>query len=443
MARSSDDKRVPVEVQENDLLEADRYHTDPTYFPDGGLRAWCQVIAGFFVSFATWGISTSFGAFQTYFRTVLLKDATTFQLGWINSIQTAFILMTGGITGKLFDQGYFYQLIVVGATLSFTCFFLVAEATQYWQVLLAQGVGLGLGMGIMFGPTVACYSAYFKKRRDIVISVTAAGGGLGGVIFPIATNNLLGQVGYKWSIRILAFIELFCLCIVLCIARDRLSPATRRYYLAKNNAISPFTIEAWVDVTALRDPVFIFFVLGLSCAFFGIYPPFAFLQSFALQMNASPTVVKYITAILSATGVLGRFSTFIFARTFGPLNTTVLATLCCSVCLYSWQTITSEGSLLAFTIFYGFFAGMVGTFPNFIIPHLTEDITRLGVRIGMCFTTAGTFVLLGIPLSGLTLGSEGTHYANLSNTCGTFLIVGCILLFTCRYFRAGVQPVRI
>lgn len=428
--------------------EKERYHTDPTYFPDGGALAWRQVIVGFFAFFVTWGITTSFGAFQTYFKQVLLPDATTFQLGWINSVQTALILMGAGIAGRLFDNGYFYFLISTGSILSFVSFILIAECKEFYQVLLAQGIGLGLGMGILFSPTVACYSSYFKKRRDIVMSITAAGGGFGGVIFPIATNNLLSQVGFKWSIRIIAFVDLFGLCVILLLARDRLSPATRRHYQAKNNANSLFTWRAWIDSSALKDPVFVLFVFGIAASFFGLYPPFAFLQSFAVHINASATVVKYITPILSSMGVLGRLSTFVFARTIGPLNTTVLATFICSVTLYSWISVTTEGSLIAFTLFYGFFSGLVGTFPPFIIPHLTNDFTRIGVRIGMAFTTVGLFVLISIPLAGMALGTSSnsdsaSHYDRLAIFCASALMGGSLLLATSRYFRAGFKFVKI
>lgn len=431
----------------NEISEKERYHTDPTYFPDGGARAWSQAVVGFFVFFVTWGITTSFGAFQTYFKTILLPHTTTFQLGWINSIQTAFIMMGGAISGRFFDAGYFYYLITIGSILSFVCFILIAECTEYYQFLLAQGVGFGLGMGIMFSPTVACSSSYFKKKRDIVMSISAAGGGFGGVIFPIATNNLLTEVGYKWSIRILAFIDLFGLSVILILARDRFSPETRRKHQAKNNANSMFSWKSWVDPTALKDPVFMFFVFGIGLSFLGLYPPFAFLQSFAVSINASKTTTKYITAILSSMGVLGRFSTFICARTLGPLNTTVFATLMCSICLYSWQSITSEASLIVFTIFYGFFSGLVGAFPPFIIPHLTTDITRLGVRIGMAFTTIGLFLLISIPLGGLTLGSskstDDLNFPHLSIFCGSAIMAGSLLLAVSRYFRAGFDLVSI
>lgn len=425
-----------------------RYHTDPTYFPDGGPRAWLQVVGGFFLFFVTWGITTSFGVFQTYFKQVLIPGTSTFQLGWINSVQTSFIFFGGVLTGRLFDAGYFYHLVITGTVISFVCFMLCAECTEYYQIVLAQGVGLGLGMGIMFGPTVACYSSYFKLRRGMVMSITASGGGFGGVIFPIAANNLLSQVGYKWAIRILAFIDLFGLLIILLTVRDRLTLDTRKHHQTKHKANSIFALTSWIDPTALKDPVFMFFIIGISSSFLGLYAPIAFLQSFAININASTTVSTYIIPILSAMGFIGRLSTFLLAKYVGALNTTVIATMASAICIYSWQTITTESSLIVFTLFYGYFSGVVGTFPPFIIPHLTHDVTRLGVRFGMAFLCLGIFVLISIPIAGLVLvtssntSGQTPRYDHLSIFCGSALMAGSVLLACSRYFQSGFSLAR-
>jgi hypothetical protein len=39
---------------------------DMSSVPNGGLKAWLQVLGGFFVLFNTWGILNTFGAYQLY-----------------------------------------------------------------------------------------------------------------------------------------------------------------------------------------------------------------------------------------------------------------------------------------------------------------------------------------------------------------------------------------
>lgn len=35
------------DLEDKESIDSDKYHNDPTYFPDGGLRAWLQVVGGF------------------------------------------------------------------------------------------------------------------------------------------------------------------------------------------------------------------------------------------------------------------------------------------------------------------------------------------------------------------------------------------------------------
>jgi len=46
---------------------------------------------------------------------------------------------------------------------------------SYYQNFLAQGVGMGIGMGLMFLPALTITSHYFQKRRSIAMGCVIAG----------------------------------------------------------------------------------------------------------------------------------------------------------------------------------------------------------------------------------------------------------------------------
>lgn len=430
------------EASSKDSIPENRMH-DPNYFPEGGLRANLCLVGGFLAVFTTWGIITSFGVFQTYYKNELLPELSSFQLGWIQSLQLACIFMGGVLTGRPFDDGYIYVLEGIGATLIFVCFMLLAECTKLYQILLAQGVGMGLGMGCLFGPVLACTSAYFKRRRGFAMCVCTSGGGVGGIIFPIAANNLLQKVGFVWTVRILAFIELFCLLLLIAVIRDKLPFHIRQKYARQKYTTSVFSWSAWVDKTALRTPEFMFFVFGVALCFFALYTPFAQIQSFAIHINADPTITTYIIAILNAASTVGRFTVFLIARYFGALNMTVVSSLAAAACCFPLFTITSNTSLVLFAIFYGYISGVVGSFPPFCVPHLTEDITRLGTRFGMCFFVLSLMLSFSTPLNGLSLGPDNDNFRNLSILCGAFFTGGAVLMACGRISKVGFKPVVI
>lgn len=60
--------------------------------PDGGLQAWLQVLGSWVVLAATWGLVSSFGVYQTYNETDLLRTSST----WTALRDPAFLLFVAG-----------------------------------------------------------------------------------------------------------------------------------------------------------------------------------------------------------------------------------------------------------------------------------------------------------------------------------------------------------
>lgn len=121
------------------------------------------------------GMANSFGVFQTYYSSTLLKSSTPSAISWIGSIQGFLLLFVGVFCGRAFDGGYFYHVASLGVFLSVFGMMMTSLATQYWQVFLAQGVCLGLGSGCLFTPGISLVGQYFSTKR--VRSPEAAFGG--------------------------------------------------------------------------------------------------------------------------------------------------------------------------------------------------------------------------------------------------------------------------
>ena len=51
----------------------------------------------------------------------------------------------------------------------------LAKPNQYYQIMLAQGLGMGLGGGTIFLPAVSVPSHYFRRRRALGMSFIASG----------------------------------------------------------------------------------------------------------------------------------------------------------------------------------------------------------------------------------------------------------------------------
>lgn len=63
---------------------------------------------------------------------------------------------------------------------------MVSLCKEFWQVVLAQALGIGLGIGLLFLPALSISSQYFLRRRAFAIGIVSAGSSIGGMslIFP-------------------------------------------------------------------------------------------------------------------------------------------------------------------------------------------------------------------------------------------------------------------
>jgi MFS family permease len=112
--------------------------------------------------------------------------------------------MLGCISGPLFDAGYLRSLVATGGVIYVFCFMMASIAKEYYQFLLAHGFGVGIGMGIMFSPSVSTLSHHFARSRyrTLAYGCQASGSAVAGIIFPIMLRFLFPTVGFGWAMRI-------------------------------------------------------------------------------------------------------------------------------------------------------------------------------------------------------------------------------------------------
>jgi MFS family permease len=95
------------------------------------------------------------------------------------------------VSGPLIDTGLFRLLIVIGSACQVLGVFTTSGISQYWQLILAQGIVQGIGNGLYFTPCIAVVSTYFAKRGVLAMAFTACGAPAGGIVFPIVSERIV------------------------------------------------------------------------------------------------------------------------------------------------------------------------------------------------------------------------------------------------------------
>ena len=79
----------------------------------------------------------------------------------------------------MYDAGYFHALIYTGAILNVVGLMLTSICKTYWQAVLAQGVAVGIGSGLLYLPGASVISQYFEKKRALAFGIAALGSSVG------------------------------------------------------------------------------------------------------------------------------------------------------------------------------------------------------------------------------------------------------------------------
>lgn len=383
--------------------------------PNGGLRAWLQVLGSFFLFWNTWGIINTFGTYQTYYESGILSSSSPSDISWIGSVQAFLLMLVGSVTGPVYDAGYVHHLLIGGSLLSVFGQMMLSLCSTYWQVFLAQAVCIGIGSGCLFVPAVAILSTYFSTKIATATGIAAAGSSLGGVVYPIVFYRLQPTIGFAWATRVLGFLMLATLALSNSVMRVRILPAGRRKFL---------------DLTAFNEAPYMFFVFGGFLAFMGLYAPFFYAQSYAIETGiASPDLAFYLLSIINAASTFGRIIPGYVGDMIGPLNMVIPCAMLTGVlclCLIASHSIAPVIVVLAF---YGFFSGTLVSLPPTIFVHLTKNRAVIGTRMGMGFGIMSIGLLVGTPISGAILNATGSFtyvwlFGGLLTITGTLLIVG-------------------
>jgi MFS family permease len=159
--------------------------------------------------------------------------------------------------------------VLLGAIFFFGGVFATSFCKVYWQFILAQGVCTCFGLGMWLVPAVTAPAHYFKKRRPIALGLVVSGSSIGGVVWPIALNQLLmhRRLSFGWSVRIVGFAQLGVLMLGAACIKTRF-----RHTMKQRPPLG----------AALADPRFFATSLANLVLNFGLYMPFLFIGDYSV-----------------------------------------------------------------------------------------------------------------------------------------------------------------
>ncbi|KAL1753086.1 major facilitator superfamily domain-containing protein [Schizophyllum commune] len=394
-------------------------------YPRGRWKAWSTVMGAFLIQFYVVGILTGFGVFQEYYTTEWLPSYSASDVSWIGGVQYLFELGLGPVAGKLF-----FMLSLV-------------DRDQYYQVFLAQGVGMGLGLMFVFGTTMTMVSQHFKSRRALAMGVVAASSPLGSVMYTILLNHLFhGSTGFAWGMRYVAFATLGCFIagnLLLhspvkdmklkaregrAVAKEEKSAssalvtqngsekaAVSASKTAKRKSEGPTAPVANGTLVTSEAPLWdLPFVLTMISALLwslGATPPNFYMQLYAETHGVDQQLCFYSFAILSFASIFGRIVPGWMADRWGAANVFIPSLFMVAAISFGMFGCGHPAGLVVFAVVFGYFFGTVIAIYMPMVASMTPQGTNMGRRLGVSLVPVGIGSFVGPPISGAILGR---HY---------------------------------
>ncbi|PIG88339.1 hypothetical protein AARAC_001371 [Aspergillus arachidicola] len=141
-------------------------------------------------------------------------------------------------------------------------------STEYYQIILAQGIGYGLGAGGIFTTSLVYVSQWFVKQRGLALGTTVAGSSsIGDVVFPFFLRLVMEDVDFNGMVRYTALFIGIALVGAFFLLSARLPPKKR----------DPET--TWIDFKLFKNRGFAFYALGSYFVMWGLWAHFDYHSS--------------------------------------------------------------------------------------------------------------------------------------------------------------------
>ncbi|TVY75623.1 Aspyridones efflux protein apdF [Lachnellula suecica] len=381
--------------------------------PDGGPRAWLVASGSAFILFSTLGYVNSFGVLQQYYEGHLLSDQSPSNISWIGSLSSFLQLSMGAIAGPLFDR-YGAWVIRPAAILFIFSMMMTSLCKEYWQFMLAQGVLMGVCIGLLLFPAMAAVMQFFDKKRAAALGLVVSGSSIGGVIFPIALSKMLNgsSLGFGWSIRVVGFIILPVLLYSCLTVRSRLPPRTTSFFLP----------------SAFKQRDFILLIVAEFFMFLGMFTPLFFIPSYAVSRGVDTKLASYLLAILNAASTFGRILPGILADRFGRLNMLGCGGMLTGITIFCMTKAETTAALVVYSIAIGFCSGTIISNGGAAFSVCTKDPRNIGTYMGMGMGLAGVAALIGPPVNGVLVKDFGGYF-QASMFSGAMCTFGGLFVF--------------
>jgi MFS family permease len=365
-----------------------RHMKEPRY-------AWVVVWAVFVALAVIFGVAYSFAAFFESFAREFDARRADVSLVFGLSGLLYFVLGAGG--GMLADR--FGPRIVCSAGMASIALGLAGSsfANSLASVYLVYGLGIGVGIALVYTPAMACVQPWFTLRRGLAAGMASAGIGAGTLLVPLLAAQAIDALQWRDALRVLALGVLVVGLASTLLLRRAPVPAS-----ATGHPSGATLAEA------LRSHRFWWLYLAVVALGPCMFIPFAHVSASARDLGIDAPRAVGLVGLIGIGSLVGRFAIGALADRLGRMLTLSLAAASMGLAYLLWLAAGGYPALAVFALWFGLSYGGVVS----LMPAICMDLfggRAVASVLGTLYTGAAVGNLLGPVAAGAVFDRAGSY----------------------------------
>lgn len=369
---------------------------------DRGRKAWTFCLSAFILEVIVWGFGFSYGIFQDYYTShPPFNKNSPVAIAAVGSVALAIQYGEGLLLSLFFRRypDYTKRTMWFGLALSSTSLFLSSFVSQVWGLILLQGVGFGIGGGMLYMPVIGYLSEWFVEKRGLAGGIIFCGSGVGGFLFPLMVHALLEKVGFRWTLRIWAIASAIIAGIALLGVQPRVPVPKFHRHQTRPRFIPP-------RMEFLKQPVFWTFSVTTVLQALSYSPVSLYIAMFTTSIS-SPLSATIVLSLFNSSGVAGQILVGFLSDRFPYPWIMFVSAIGSALCAFLlWGFASTLAQVFVFAILFG---GLSGGFSSVWPAAASDSAGRYPEQSLITFTCfaliKGVAAIVGPILSGLLLES--------------------------------------
>jgi MFS family permease len=361
------------------------------------LRLAGAVAIGTIGGIGMWSVPVALPALQAEFGVARADASLPYTLTMIG------FAFGGVLLGRLVDRFGVLLPLAVGTILMGLGYIAAGFAPNLWIYALAQGILVGGGTSVFFGPLMTDISHWFVRRRGIAVAICAAGNYLAGALWPTPFQHFIDTAGWRTAhigVGLICIVTLLPLTLML---RQRppdhafTEDATSDAGTPRSLGISPNALQAALCVA------------GVACCV-AMAMPQVHIVAYCGDLGYGVARGAEMLSLMLAFGIVSRVLSGVVADRIGGVGTLLIGSALQGSALVLYFLFNGLTSLYVISAMFGLFQG--GIVPSYaIIIREYFPPKEAGARLGLVLMATLFGMAFGGWVSGAIFDLTGSYRA--------------------------------